>query len=456
MRLTQRLAAMLVIATTLSGCAAIQQPERQFKTVNLTLPTGDSQTILQLERTLVLDQEVLNYVNGIRERLELAHGSPCDCQVVVDASGGYEGYIVSPKTIVISAGLLAQADSEDEVAAMIAHEMSHALEGDSTKTWLQETVSSTLRLGAIVASDSSEKIGYSALIGESAHEAAKGVIYRHWNAEDEIKADAFAVDLLAKAGYSQDGLKMMIRRLGEYSEQVIANRSQGEAHCLTGKQGTSELNIDLKACTAQLTGSRESIYLSPEMRLEAALEKAWEQPPQKRRQRASPPPPFFDSVDYLFAMNTLVFNESADLRAAVEAIKERPLPTSLEGNVTVSNRMVQAYGLLDEPEQALHYWEQSANSENRTPWTFSQLLKVADMQRNKPMVQRVLGEMGQELGMVPAMLPAEYYLARRYDLFIHEGITLARCALNLAGDIEISELCSEYGKLAKQSKPLNW
>lgn len=458
MRLSYCLPVMIALATMLSSCASITQPTREFDTVDLTIPTGDSHKIYQMERTLVLDQAVLDYVNGIRTRLEATHGAPCDCQVVVDAFAGYEAYTVSPNTIVVTAGVLAQADSEDEVAALIAHEMSHALHDDSTKKWLQEAVSSTLRLGAMVAGDSAA-VGYAAVIGESAHEAARGLIYRHWNAEDEIEADAFAVDLLAKAGYSQDGIKMMVRRLGEYSQQAIASKTTDDAQCLSGKrgeQGTHTINIDFTECTANLTGSRNSIYQGQEARLEAAMESAWSLPPEQRRRRATSPPPRFASVDYLYAMNDLAFTDRAALRAGVKAMEARPLPATLQGNVTVSNRMTQAYYLLDDPETAMHYWQQSATSDQRTPWTFSQLLKVADQQGNGPMVKRVLGDMDQELGMVAAMLPAEYYLARRYDLPFHEALTLTRCALNLAGDLKTSQLCGEYGKLSDRAQPLNW
>lgn len=455
MRLTRLLVALASLTYLLSGCAALQPAERDFVGANLTLPTSDSHTIYQLERSLLLDQSVLDYVNGIRQRLETANGSPCNCQVVVDAFSGYEAYAVSPNTIVISAGVLAQADSEDEVAALIAHEMNHAINDHTTQTWLQDAFVSTLRLGAIVASGS-DNAGYAALIGESAHEATTGIVYRHWNAEHEIEADAFAVETLARAGYSQDGVKMMIRRLGEYSEQAVANRSTDPEQCITSQKNSNNFSIDFKSCTAQLTGSNESIYLSSEARLESALEHAWTLPPEQRRQRASAGPPSFDSIDYLYAMNALVLTNPAALKAGIELIEARPLPRSLENNVSVSNRMAQSYFLLDENEKGMEYWEKSANSPHRTPWTFTQLLKVADKQRDRDMVQRLLNEMNRELGMVPAMLPAEYYLARRYDLMIHEGITLTRCALNLADNIKTSQLCSDYGKLANRSQPLKW
>ncbi|APX94982.1 hypothetical protein BWR19_10085 [Halomonas sp. 1513] len=450
----QRLATALALSAALAGCAGIHQPDRSFDNVDLVIPTRDSHTIHQMERTLVLDQDVLDYVNDIRQRLETAHGTPCNCQVVVDAFSGYEGYAVSPYTIVVTAGVLAQADSEDEVAALIAHEMSHAIHDDTTKQWMQEAVASTLRLGALVAGGS-DNVGYAALIGESAHEATNGIIYRHWNAEHELQADAFAVEVLAKAGYSQDGVKMMIRRLGEYSEQAIAGRSTPPSQCVS-QQGDNNLAVDFRACTAQLTGSGESIYLPPQARLEAALEHAWELPPQQRRQRAAPPPPSFDAIDYLYAMNALVFSDEDLLRNSVEAMASRPLPASLEGNVSVSNRMAQAYYLLGEYDKVMPYWEQSASSPQRTPWTFTQQLKLADQQRDRDKVRQLLNEMSDELGMVPAMLPAEYYLARRYELRVHEGLTLARCALNLAGSISTAQLCSEYGQLANRHQPLNW
>ena len=138
-------AASLVVG--LSGCAALLEPEQHYTDVDLTIPTRDNQAIHQRDRTVLKDQSVLTYVEGILKRLEATHGKPCECQVVVDTSPGYEAYTVSANTIVLSSGAISQAESEDEVAALIGHELYHVYENDVLDSMLQDGAIAALRMG---------------------------------------------------------------------------------------------------------------------------------------------------------------------------------------------------------------------------------------------------------------------------------------------------------------------
>ena len=138
----KRLLCVLSIAASLlmTGCAsdakysAMKETEGYDRRVNI----NDIRQLHQMDRTAVQDVELIRYMQRIRTRLEKAQGATCDCVVVVDSFGGYEAYSLSSNSIVVSAGLIAQAGSEDEIAAVIAHELGHVYQHDNIKGWMQE------------------------------------------------------------------------------------------------------------------------------------------------------------------------------------------------------------------------------------------------------------------------------------------------------------------------------
>lgn len=116
-----------LVLVMLSGCAvdpkysALKPLEGADRKVDI----NDIRQLRQMDRTPILDPNLIGFVQRVRQRLETAWGTPCNCVVVVDSFSGYEAYSLSTTTIVVSAGLIAQASSEDEVAAVIAHELGH-------------------------------------------------------------------------------------------------------------------------------------------------------------------------------------------------------------------------------------------------------------------------------------------------------------------------------------------
>ncbi|BBH44228.1 M48 family metalloprotease [Pseudomonas sp. KU43P] len=183
----------------LTGCAvdpkysALKPLEGADRKVNI----NDIRQLRQMDRTPILDANLIAFVQRVRQRLEDAWGKPCDCVVVVDSFSGYEAYSLSTTTIVLSAGLIAQASSEDEVAAVIAHELGHVYQGDTTKGSQQQAALDMVKLAGWATGAG----GYTLLFGETVDDMTKGLIYKRWSKEQEIAADRFSAQLLLKAGY---------------------------------------------------------------------------------------------------------------------------------------------------------------------------------------------------------------------------------------------------------------
>ena len=257
MRLTAKVLSLVVTLLALTGCAT-NNMSRPINGTEFTAFKPDMQTLSEMDRSVVGDRELLAYLNGILKKLNAQLPEPCACTVIVDTHSGYEAFTLSSKTIVLSAGLVAQADTEDELAAIIAHELSHVVHKDMEGTKLREGFAYLARVGDLATGG-----GGSLLFGDAIEAAAQGLIYNRWDSEEELRADKFAIQLLASAGYSQTGLKMASRRLVAYSEDALASESVGPK-CITGGFHKQDIKIIPRATV--LTGEDYTVSVVEEQR----------------------------------------------------------------------------------------------------------------------------------------------------------------------------------------------
>lgn len=437
----------------LGGCAS----DGRYSTlqpmggVDRKVDIGDVRSLRQMDRTPVQDAGLLNYAQTIRHRLEKAHGQPCDCTVLVDSFGGYEAYSLSSRTIVVSAGLVAQAGSEDEIAAVIAHELGHVYQGDTTKGALQQTALDVVKAGGWAAGAG----GYTMMFGETVDDVAKGLIYHRFNEQQEVAADAFSAQLLIKAGYSLDGLKMAVRRLNAYGAGALQVRnSEPPPQCVTSKNGV--YTFSLKKCGKQLSGSGASVYQSAPARLKPVMDYAASLPDEQRRRRPAGPPPSFASVSYLFGLNSLVSSDRKQLVAALAKVQAQPLPPTLAGNVAVTNKLAMAYNIAGDKQRAADNLSRSLQSNGRTAWTFNYLFKQVDRSGDSRQVQEAINASHEEIGYMTQLLPIEYYLAKRHKLQVYEMVAYGRCLSNLVDDVATYNTCAKFEKYAQNSGPARW
>ncbi|MFJ4068579.1 M48 family metallopeptidase [Pseudomonas sp. NPDC089996] len=453
MQMTRLGCGLLALALAmLCGCAVDPKysPLKPLEGADRKVNINDVRQLRQMDRTPVLDPDLIAYVQRIRQRLETAWGKPCDCVVVVDSFSGYEAYSLSTTTIVVSAGLIAQAGSEDEVAAVIAHELGHVYQGDTTKGSQQQMALDMAKL----AGWASGAGGYTLLFGETVDDVTKGLVYKRWNQDQEIAADRFSAQLLLKAGYSLDGLKMAVRRLGQYGKGVQLTQAPQAPQCVNGKNGNYQFS--LRGCSKAFSGVNESIYESPEKRLEPVVELAASLPPEQRRRREGGPLPVFASTDYLFRLNDLVASNRPQLKAALAKIETQPLPPTLQGNVAVTNKLAMAYAIAGDQQRASAYMHTSLQSTGRTAWTFNMLFKQVDRSGDRAQVMKAIEDSHLEVGYMAQLLPVEYYLTKRHGLQVYELVAYGRCISNMVDDVTTYKTCAKFEGLAKQGGSANW
>lgn len=437
---------------TLFGCtidpkySALKPLEGADRKINI----NDVRQLRQMDRTPVLDPALIAYVQRIRQRLESAWGMSCDCVVVVDSFSGYEAYSLSASTIVVSSGLIAQAGSEDEVAAVIAHELGHVYQGDTTKGGMQQAALDMAKLGGWAAGAG----GYTLLLGETVDDVTRGLIYRRWNQGQEIAADHFSAQLLLKAGYSLDGLKMAVRRLNQYGEGALIARAPQAASCITSQGGNYQIN--LQGCSKALSGADESVYQSSEKRLEGVLTFVSTLPPDQRRRRLGGPLPDFSSVDYLFQLNDLVSSDRKQLMAALARIEGQPVPSTLQGNVAVTNKLAMANAIAGDSNRAVLHLRTSLQSTGRTAWNFNMLFKQVDRSGDPKQVMKAIDDSHLEVGFMAQLLPVEYYLTKRHGLQVYELVAYGRCMSNVVDDLNTYKTCAKFEKQAGLYGAANW
>jgi predicted Zn-dependent protease len=171
-----------------------------FSDLNLVSPQQESQISGQLAREIeskqrmVRDPELDDFVSDVGNRLVGALPRPdfrYSFRVVADRSVNAFG--IGGGRIYVNAGLLAAADTEGQVAAVLAHEIGHQAKRHVAKQISRQAVFENLARAAI-GSKASQWINLAAGLG-----VTTGQLYFGRAAERE--ADSVMVDLLPRAGY---------------------------------------------------------------------------------------------------------------------------------------------------------------------------------------------------------------------------------------------------------------
>lgn len=119
-------------------------------------------------------------------------------------------------------GLIAKADTADEVAGVIAHEIGHVAHRDGTKAVLQGAGLSFL-FGMLLG----DFVGGGAVVF-----AAKTVLQSSYSRDAEAEADAYGADLMNKAGGDAHALATMLDKVGGATEPgmtILLNHPETKA-----------------------------------------------------------------------------------------------------------------------------------------------------------------------------------------------------------------------------------
>jgi predicted Zn-dependent protease len=128
--------------------------------------------------------------------------------------------------VYLFSGLIAKADSADEVAGVIAHEIGHVAHRDGTQAVLQGAGLSFM-FGMLLG----DFVGGGAVVF-----AAKTVLQSSYSREAELAADTYGTDLMNKAGGDAHALATILDKIGGATEPgmtILLNHPETKARIAT-------------------------------------------------------------------------------------------------------------------------------------------------------------------------------------------------------------------------------
>ncbi|HIA43745.1 MAG TPA: hypothetical protein EYN84_06375, partial [Gammaproteobacteria bacterium] len=174
--------------------------------------------ILQ-SQTLYQDPKIQSYVQSIGDSLaELSHRSDLIYRFTVLDSPAVNAFALPGGYIFINRGLMVYLSSEEELAAVLGHEIGHVTARHSVRQISQAQVLSIISYA--VAREAGSAAGDLANI-------ASGALVAGYGRDMELQADSLGAEYMAKKGYSASGMMDTISVLKEhelYSTEVSKRR----------------------------------------------------------------------------------------------------------------------------------------------------------------------------------------------------------------------------------------
>ena len=185
--------------------------------------------------TFVHDAEINQYLNDMGQRLAryaANRAGPIDVFGVRDPQ--FNAFALPGGYIGINTGLIVQADSESEVAGVVAHEIAHVTQRHIARGLTQQRQSEYMAMAAIAASLLAALAGgVNVASGIAAFGQAAAIDQQLGYSRDaEREADRVGFQMLTKAGYDPNGLQDMFSKLMN-NAQFNMGSSGGSAYFST-------------------------------------------------------------------------------------------------------------------------------------------------------------------------------------------------------------------------------
>jgi predicted Zn-dependent protease len=160
-------------------------------------------------------QDLQQYVSNVGQSIAL--GAPS----VTPTYQGYRFVLLESPTVnalsapggyvFITTGAVAAARNEEELAGVLAHEVAHVQLHHGIKAIKQSNFTEAMKIiGTEAAGQSGVQVG--TVFGDSVQDIVATVVTSGYSRAQEAEADQLAMQLLAEAGYSQQGLVDYLKR----------------------------------------------------------------------------------------------------------------------------------------------------------------------------------------------------------------------------------------------------
>jgi Zn-dependent protease with chaperone function len=196
------------------------------------------------------------YVRGVMMRL--LRGVPMppsfDPEVHILAAPEFAGECTPDGTLIITAGLLEQLETEDELAFVIGHELSHAIYRHQTPDWYKKAQLYAVINGSAVdaiaksaafggKSETGANVGRALDVAEHLEKLSSNVLMPQMERGQEDQADALGFDLMVKAGYDPDAALGVMDKLAQQEAEAAQAAAAAKKAADNGDTERSTSNL---------------------------------------------------------------------------------------------------------------------------------------------------------------------------------------------------------------------
>jgi predicted Zn-dependent protease len=195
-RLAANLLTSLALAALLPACATLTVAEERRLGEEIARQMAG-------ELLFVRDEVVIDYVSAIGGRIVRAAGpQPFEYRFAVVEDDEINAFTGPAGHIYVHTETILRARNASELAAVLAHEIGHAVRRHVAKSYGRSRSASTLHQAGVLAGS---VFGYGGLANLGGGLAAMTVL-NSFTRDEEREADAFAIEVLPAAGYDPNGL----------------------------------------------------------------------------------------------------------------------------------------------------------------------------------------------------------------------------------------------------------
>ena len=181
-----------------------------------------------------------DYAKRILTRLVADLSLPASFQpdVRILAAPDFNAICTPDGTVVISTGLLEEIQSEDELAFVLGHEISHAIYRHHGSDWFTRSQYYALRSAAMLdeigtklkSTAAAQKVDMRSFerqiaIAQRVYTLSEDVLAPQFQQGQEDQADALGLDLMIRAGYNPEAAQTFLEHLAA-SEEASANQTK--------------------------------------------------------------------------------------------------------------------------------------------------------------------------------------------------------------------------------------
>lgn len=158
-----------------------------------------------------------DYANRVLQKVLAEWPGKVEARVQLTSSPDFEAHTYQNGTIVLSMGTLTTLESEDQLAALLGHEVSHLILSHHDKDTIAGLTESIAKYGDFALrlnqNSGGKNLGRYARL-KAADWLVNGAFLPKWNRGQENEADILGTDLMVRARYNRDAMASVIQIIG--------------------------------------------------------------------------------------------------------------------------------------------------------------------------------------------------------------------------------------------------